>query len=215
MISKGTQAPRKPSSKHCLPIFQTCHSLSVYQLALHKRGLLLVLSQLLLSLCLCTANTWGSGGGVHFLPQCITLGSNLIVGGTQGACVFFSGGVRWVFRRHSICVLTAHNIRAAYLSQSWKITQTPESMSGINKPRWLRQYIRNCTHCLVSSISCSLWSGACFIFFFFFTWLSSSSTFLYLLDVNKNSWASHAALPGVRYMLSRQSRSGRCCRWNR
>lgn len=34
--SKGTQAPRKPSSKHCLPIFQTCHSLSVYQLVLHK-----------------------------------------------------------------------------------------------------------------------------------------------------------------------------------
>lgn len=34
--SKGTRAPRKPSSKHCLPIFQTCHSLSVYQLALHK-----------------------------------------------------------------------------------------------------------------------------------------------------------------------------------
>lgn len=34
--SKGTRAPRKPSSKHCLPIFQTCHSLSVYQLVLHK-----------------------------------------------------------------------------------------------------------------------------------------------------------------------------------
>lgn len=33
---KGTQAPRKPSSKHGLPIFQTCHSLSVYQLVPHK-----------------------------------------------------------------------------------------------------------------------------------------------------------------------------------
>lgn len=80
-----------PANTVC-QFFKTCHSLSVYQLALHKRGLLLVLLQLLLSLCLCTANTWGSGGGVHFLPQCITLGSNLIVGGTQGACVFFRGG---------------------------------------------------------------------------------------------------------------------------
>lgn len=36
MITNGSQAPRKPSSKRRLPIFQTCHSLLVYQPVLHK-----------------------------------------------------------------------------------------------------------------------------------------------------------------------------------
>lgn len=39
MISKGTKALRKPSSKHRLPILQACHSLSIYQLVPHKEPL--------------------------------------------------------------------------------------------------------------------------------------------------------------------------------
>lgn len=171
------------------------------------KGLLLALSQLLLSLCLCKVNTWG--GVVHSPPpQCITLRShckatNIIVG------VFFSPACP--------CILTAHNV--TYFGKKKKNNHMSAWEYGlckyavmawaIHKKRVWKMYRSPCQF-HNGSLKWNRLAGNPHHFFSPSTVFSKSQLSLYLLDVNKNCWASDTLLPTVKYMRSCKTRPGRC-----
>lgn len=107
--SKGTRAPRKPSSKHCLPIFQTCHSLSLYRLVLHKGpppGAVAIVVVIVPDVK--RTREVVSSMSQHTHTKCITFRSHC------RATSFSVGGMG--FFSFSLHTLAAKNICAAYFS---------------------------------------------------------------------------------------------------